>query len=118
MPLANKAGATGLPTMDREGSGCTILQTGYVSQGWTHIGQTQRFVGLYSRGGQVSQLKNWIDECKIFESFITCIIFVTINNIRQQLQTIGLQGASNFFYYNQQCTINPYRTNVENRVSS
>ena len=43
MPLANKAGATGLPTMDIEGSGCTILQTGYVSQGWTHMGQTQRF---------------------------------------------------------------------------
>jgi len=59
MPLVNKAGATGLPTMDREGAGCTILQTGYVSQGWTHI------VGLYSRGGHVSQLQNWIGDCKI-----------------------------------------------------
>ena len=53
MPLENKAGVTGLPTMDREGADCTILQTGYVSQGWTHMGPKNRGCYVYFRGGYV-----------------------------------------------------------------
>ena len=94
MPLANKAGATGLPTMDIEGEACTILQTGYVSQGWTHMVKSR--VGRFILQGWALEPTAELDRrVQNFISFITSISFFTINHIHQQMQTIGLQSARN-----------------------